>query len=260
MESRSVELRITRLVLRRINSRRLFLLFLISLFFVLTAEATEYIIRPAPNDQFGVSVAGENVQIIEDTIMPYWQFLLWLAAMHVLSLIDVLLNPAKIIFVILGFKITESTNVLDNPSRNCIYTYIKTNPGAFLGEIVKNTGLNRGTALYHITVLKAKNKIEDYEDGGKTRYFQNNSTYNEKEKKVVATFQNKVNKRIISGILSGKHNTNLTLAQEIGISKSTMSWYIKNLKEIGIIKENKSGRSIIYKINASYKPLIEKYK
>ena len=255
-----MELRTIRLIFTSTKLEKKLIVCLLFFLLTTTAGATEYIVSPAPNDQAGVSVNGEKVVKLEDTVIPYWQFLLWLAAMHVLSVIDILLNPTKIIFVILGFKITESTSVLDNPSRNCIYTYIITNPGAFLGEIVKNTGLNRGTALYHITVLKAKNKIEGYEDGGKTRYFQNNSTYNEKEKKVVATFQNKINKRIISGILSGKHNTNLTLAQEIGISKGTMSWYIKNLKEIGLIMETKSGRSIIYKINASYKALIERYK
>jgi predicted transcriptional regulator len=50
------------------------------------------------------------------------------------------------------------------------------------------------------------------------------------------------------------------LAREIGVSRGTISWYMKNLKEIGIIKETKRGRSIIYKINISYKNLIERYK
>jgi len=46
----------------------------------------------------------------------------------------------------------------------------------------------------------------------------------------------------------------------IGVSRGTISWYMKNLKEIGLIKETKRGRSIIYKINISYKNLIERYK
>ncbi|WP_156148096.1 MULTISPECIES: winged helix-turn-helix transcriptional regulator [Methanosarcina] len=226
----------------------------------MAAGATEYIVSPAPGDEFGVSVAGEDVQILEDTVIPYWQFLLWLAAMNILSVIDTLLYPGRIIFVILGFKITERVNILDNPNRNCIYAYIITKPGAYFSEIVKNTGLNRGTALYHISILETQNKIETYEDGGKIRYFQNNSMYSEKEKKILVTFQNITNQRIISEILNGKSNTNLTLAREIGVSKGTISWYVKNLKEIGLIKETNRGRGVIYKINTSYKNLIEKYK
>ncbi|MHC1754962.1 MAG: winged helix-turn-helix transcriptional regulator [Methanosarcina sp.] len=226
----------------------------------MTAGATEYTVSPFPSDEFGVSLAGEDVQIVEDTVIPYWQFLLWLAAMNVLSVIDTLLYPGRIIFVILGFKLTEHLNILDNPSRNSIYTYIRANPGACFSEIVRNTGLNRGTIQYHIRILETQNKIEAYEDGGKIRYFQNNSMYGEKEKKFLVTFQKITNQRIISEILNGKCNTNLTLAREIGVSKGTISWYVKNLKEIGLIKETNRGRSVIYKINTSYKNLIEKYK
>lgn len=260
MGNRLVEHRATHLVSHCINYRRISLLCFLFLFSILTAEATEYVVSPAPNDQFGVSTAGENVQIVEDTVIPYWQFLLWLAAMQILSVIDTTLYLTKFIFLILGFKITGYTSVLDNPSRKDIYVYIKANPGAYFSDIVKSTGLNRGTVQYHIKILEMQNKIEAYEDRGKTKYFQNSSTYNEKEKKFLATFQNVTNQRIILGILDGKYNTNLTLAQEIGISKGTISWYVKNLKEIGLIKETKKGRSVIYKINATYKNLIEKYK
>lgn len=254
-----VVLKITPLMLHSINHRKLWLLFFFSLFFVLTAEATEYIVSPAPGDEFGVSRAGEEVTVARDFTV-YWHFLLWLAMMHILSVIDTLLYPWRIIFAILGFKITEHLNILDNSSRNSIYVYINTNPGTYFSEIVRNTGLNRGTVQYHIQILETQNKIEAYENDGKIRYFQNNSMCSEKEKKFLVTFQNITNQRIISEILNGKSNTNLTLAREIGVSKGTISWYIKNLKEIGLIKETHIGRSIIYKINISYKKVIEKYK
>ncbi|MPN22224.1 hypothetical protein SDC9_169607 [bioreactor metagenome] len=119
--------------------------------------------------------------------------------------------------------------------------------------------MNRGVVQYHIQVLETQYKIEVYKEGGRIRCFQN-STYSEKEKKILVTSQNITNKRIISEILNGKCNTNVALAREIGISKGTVSWYMKNLKEIGFIKETKRGKSIIYKINISYKHLIERYK
>ncbi|AKB81827.1 hypothetical protein MSBR3_1249 [Methanosarcina barkeri 3] len=79
------------------------------LFFLLTttAQATEYIVSPAPGDQAGASINGEKVVELEVTQIPYWQFLLWLAAMHILSIIDVILYFTKLIFVVLGFKIVD---------------------------------------------------------------------------------------------------------------------------------------------------------
>ncbi|WP_440948797.1 winged helix-turn-helix transcriptional regulator [Methanosarcina sp. T3] len=229
------------------------------LFFLLTATAgaTEYIVKPVPSDQVGASVNGEEVVLLKDFTV-YWQFLLWLAIMQILSVVDVLM-PAKLIFAILGFRITGRADVFENSNRARIYEYIKTRPGAYLSEIIEKSGIGRGAARYHIKILKAHHKIEAYSDSGKTRYFQNNSTYGEEEKKVVSALQNATNQRIISEIQNGNCNTNLALAREIGVSGATISWYVKNLKETGLIDETRSGRSIIYRVNPSYETLIEKY-
>lgn len=76
---------------------------------------------------------------------------------------------------------------------------------------------------------------------------------------MISVLQNITNQRIISEIQNGKCNTNTDLACEIGVSRATISWYVRNLKEIGLIKEAREGKSIIYRINPSYKNLIEKY-
>jgi predicted transcriptional regulator len=179
--------------------------------------------------------------------------------MNVLSVIDILLLPAKLIFVILGFRITERADILDNSSQSKVYAYIKTMPGIYISEIVNKVGLNRGAVKYHIKTLKAQNKIEGYKDGGKIKYFESNFAYGDEEKRVISILQNITNRRIISEIRNGTCNTNVALANEIGVSRATISWYMRNLKEIGLIKETKVGRSIIYRIDPSYKNLIEKY-
>lgn len=259
MESLSVEPKVTRLIFPSTKlTKKLFFFFLFFLF-ITRAGAMEYTVSPFPSDQSGASLAGEKVTELEVTTIPYWQFLLWLAAMNVLSALDMLLYPTKLIFVILGFKIKGHASVLDNPNRSSIYEYIKASPGIYFSEIVEKIGLDRGTVRYHVKTLEAQNKVEVYKDGRKMRYFQNNFTYNEEEKKVISVLQNNTNQRIISEILNGNCTTNVTLAQEIGVSKSTISWYVGNLKEIGLIKEAKKGRNIIYRINPSYETLIEEY-
>ena len=195
----------------------------------------------------------------EITVIPYWQFLLWLCMVNILSAID-MLYQTKLIFAIAGCRIVDSVNVLDNPNRSKVYTYIKTRPGAYISEIVEKIGLDRGAVKYHIQTLKSRHKIEAYKDGGKTRFFENNSTYNDEEVKVISALQNVTNKRIVTEILNGKCDTNIALAREFGISRATVSWYMKNLKEIGLILETKEGRRTIYRINHSYKLLIEKYR
>jgi len=260
MENQLVEHRATHLVSHCINYRRICLLCFLFLFSILTAEATEYTVSPFPSDKFGESLAGEDVQIVEDTVIPYWQFLLWLAAMQILSIIDVLLYLAKLIFVVLGFKITEQANEPESSSQSKVYAYIKAKPGTYISEIANKLNLNRGTVKYYVKNLKAQSKIEDYEDRGKIRYFENNFSYDNEEKRIISALQNITSKRIILEVQDSKCTTNIALAQEIGVSRATISWYVKNLKNIGIIKETKIGRNIIYRVNPSYENLIEKYK
>ncbi|MDQ1251539.1 MAG: hypothetical protein QG646_645 [Euryarchaeota archaeon] len=228
------------------------------LFFLLisTAGATEYIVSPSTNDQSGVSVNGEEVVLLKDFTI-YWQFLIWLAAMQILSGIDALLYIAKLVFAILGFRIVDHSNVVGVLKRKHIYAFIKASPGTCISELANNMGLNRGTLRHHLKILEADNMVEAHSDHGKVRYFQNNSTYEEKEKLVISVLQNEMTRRIISKILDEECNTNRDLAQTTGISKGTVTWHIKQLKKLDLIEENQVGRSTMYNINPAYRDTIE---
>lgn len=228
------------------------------LFFLLisTAGATEYIVTPANNDEAGVSVNGEEVVLLKDFTV-YWQFLLWLAAMQILSVIDILLYPANLIFTILGFRIVDHSNAAGVLKRKHIYAFIKASPGICISEIANNMGLNRGTLRHHLKILETENMVEARSDHGKVHYFQNNSTYEDKEKLVILALQNEMTRRIISKILDEECNTNGDLARTTGISKGTVTWYIKQLKELDLIEENQVGRSTLYNINPVYRDTIE---
>ncbi len=254
-----MELKVTHLVFTSTKLKKKLIFCLLFFVLITRAGATEYIVSPFPSDESGASLAGEKVIELEVTEIPYWQFLVWLVIMNILSAVDILLYPAKLIFAILGFKVTGRVNVLDNPKRLSIYEFIKASPGTYFSEIVVKMGLDRGTVRHHVKTLEALNKVEVYKDGRKMRYFPNNSIYSEEEKKVISALQNNTNQKIISEILNGKCNTNIDLAQEIGVSRSTISWYVGNLKEIGLIKEAKRGRNIIYRINPSYETLLAEY-
>jgi predicted transcriptional regulator len=197
---------------------------------------------PYKNDYTSKSIACETIEISN------WQFLFWLVSVHVLTVVDVL-YLTKFIFVIAGCR-----DVLDNTSRSRVYTYIKTKPGAYISEIKEELVLARGTVKRYVHVLRVMNKIESYKDGGKIRYFAA-TTYNEEEKRVISALQNTNNKKIISEIQSGRCITNIDLAREFGFSRATISWYVSNLKEIGLIEETKKGKTRIYRINDSYNSL-----
>jgi predicted transcriptional regulator len=88
------------------------LIFCLSYFLLTTtAAAQEYYYEPISPEQFGVPI-------------PYWQLLLWWATTYVLSSID-FLYPSKLFFSIVGYRIVNSGNVLENSSRFRVYTILK---------------------------------------------------------------------------------------------------------------------------------------
>lgn len=221
------------------------------------AGAAEYTVEPITGDQAEALFNEADGTLLEVTVIPYWQFLLWLAAVYISTAFDFLYQ--RLVFTIAGYRIVNSANVLENPSRFKVYDYIKTKPGAYISEIVENIGLDRETVKYHIKTLETQNKIEVYKKGGKTRFFENNFTYNEEEIRIISALQNAANQKIVSKIVAGKCDTNIALAHELGVSRATISWYMKNLREINLIMETKEGRNKVYRINHIYKPVVEKH-
>ena len=233
--------------------RRTFLLFFFFLVLVLvsTAGATEYTVRPFPSDQFGASLTGEDVQEIEVKPIPYWMFLLMLGFAQVTSTPE-FLYPIKFVPVLSGCKRMGRSNALANLNRERLYDFIKSCPGTCFSEIIKKTRLNRGTVRYHMEVLETENMIESYKANGKIRYFQNSSTYEEKDKAVIAALRNDMDRKIILEILNGQCSTNETLVKKMGISASTISWHIGRLREQGIVRADTEGQYTTYSINSDY--------
>ena len=253
-----MEPNVTRLMFTSIKLKKKLIVCLLFFLLTSTAGATEYIVKPAPSDQAGASIKEEKVIELEDFTV-YWQFILWLSIINVLSATGILLYTSKLIFAIVGFKITEYANVFDNPNRSSVYAYIKVKPGAYISEIADNIDLNRGTLRYHLKILESGNMIEAHCDHGKVRYFQSNSTYEEKEKQIISALQNEMTRKIISKILQEECNTNRDLVHVTRISKGTITWYMKQLKELDLVEENKVGRIITYSINPAYKEAIKKH-
>jgi len=231
--------------------QRTFLLCFFFLLLVSTAGATEYTVRPFPSNQSGASLAGEDVQEIEVKPIPYWMFLLMLGFAQVTHAPE-FLYQIKFVPVLGGCKRIGRSNALANLNREKLYDFIKSCPGVYFNEIIKKTGLNRGTVRYHMEVLETQNMIEPYKANGKIRYFQNSSTYEEKDKAVIAALRNDMDRKIILEILDGQCISNETLVEKMGVSASTISWHIRHLKEHGIVRADTEGRYTTYSIDSDY--------
>lgn len=134
-----------------------------------------------------------------------------------------------------------SKDNLNKRVQNKLYVCIELNPGLYFSEIVRNTGINKGTTYYHLDLLEKQNMIESYKAFGRKLFFKKGWSHNEKHKAMMAASKNPVGEQIIVKIQSGRCKTNGDLKREMGVSAATMSWYIKRMKELGIVRDSKEG-------------------
>ena len=140
-----------------------------------------------------------------------------------LSFSPVLLFPLELLFIAklfayLGFRRIQRKNLLDNPSRNEIFHYIRKSPGTDFTEISRNTGVSPNSLRYHLAVLKIMNKVTMLETTRNTRYFENSGVYPAMEQKVLKYLRNRPTRTLLTLI---RNNPNLTRAQlkvALGIS------------------------------------------
>ncbi|MFX0084626.1 MAG: winged helix-turn-helix transcriptional regulator [Candidatus Hodarchaeota archaeon] len=112
------------------------------------------------------------------------------------------------------------------------------NPGISLREIQRSTGLAMGVIQYHLRFLE-NTVVESFKQGRSKHFFEVNSQFSYEEKLWLSLIRNPTIKRILTSIGS---EDNLSYQKDLvlktGNSRALISYYIKLLKQQGIIEIN----------------------
>jgi len=208
-----------------------------------------YVVGPHVEDGVGVDSTGA------DATITFRELPLWIQVYYVSGLLMAFLGSLKIFPVVLS----RIKRFVENQNRQKIFKYISDNPCTTTTEISRNLGMNRGTLRYHLMMLKRQNMVTPYKTRGRIHYFLNESTYEDKEKAVIAVMKNDKHRRIISEILNSGQISHETLAGKIGVSAPTISWHIRRLKEEGIVRAEKDGRHTEYSVDPLFVGQFEKF-
>ena len=133
--------------------------------------------------------------------------------------------------------------------RRRIYNCIVESPGLHFREIQRRTALATGSIDYHLHQLYKNGLIKLEKDKNYTRYYPLTKNWSDEEKKILSLLRNTKMRHIIVFLVSKKKSTPLKIAEETGISLSTLSWYLKQLQENEIITHTKRGRFRFYRVN-----------
>ena len=112
------------------------------------------------------------------------------------------------------------------------------NPGISLREIQRATGLAMGVVQYHLQYLETE-EIVSFRHGRCKHFFDSHSSFSYNEKLWLSILRNPNIKSILTFLASYKNECfQKDLIDSTGNSRALISYYIKNLKQNGIIKVN----------------------
>ncbi len=138
------------------------------------------------------------------------------------------LNPAKI-----------ESDIAQQNVRGRIYQFIKDNPGIHLSAIAREVKVGHGTTVYHLAVLERERYLRSATAGPKKQFwvkadfpFHGEPTLTELQRNILETLK--------EGELSRSD-----LVEKLGVSKSTLVFNIKQLVELGKLKEERRGKESV---------------
>ena len=132
--------------------------------------------------------------------------------------------------------------------RKDIYEYIYENPGIRYRELIRLARTTNGVLSYHLGKLEKSGEIrvERLSNNRVTRYFIVDIP--KKDSNIIGYFRGKVVRSIVFFVLKNEFCTFNEIVDHIEKAPSTISWYIKRLKEAGILSTNNGSDRYLYSI------------
>lgn len=149
--------------------------------------------------------------------------------------------------------------------RQRVYDAVRRYPGIHLREIERQTGVSAPLAQYHLRKLVDEAYVEVHEQGGYARHY---PTQKGKSARVMpedvpllGVLREEVPLHIVLLLLDRGTLTHAELVGELGIAKSTVSYHLAKLAELGVIGRAAGKASLhlvdrerIYRLLLAYRP------
>ncbi|MFH0832769.1 MAG: winged helix-turn-helix transcriptional regulator [Candidatus Aenigmatarchaeota archaeon] len=142
----------------------------------------------------------------------------------------------------------ENKSYLDLAARKDIYDSIKKSPGLHFRELQRRTKLATGSIDYHLHFLHRHGLIRTEKTSRFVRYYPADQAFDEKEKELLNLLRQEKIRHILIHIIQNKRPNALKIANDLAISPSSLSWYLKKLAEKNIILQKKVGRFRYYSV------------
>jgi len=135
--------------------------------------------------------------------------------------------------------------------REEIFEVIKKKPGITFREITRELNVGVGTLQYHLRKLEDEGRVFSKRLGGKRYLFP--SEMREVAQRLLMAISTENKRKVILALLDGPL-TQTKIIKKTGMSQPSVSYHLKSLIELGVVKERRVGRRRIYWV--AYDPCV----
>mgnify|MGYP006285747999 FL=1 len=126
-------------------------------------------------------------------------------------------------------------------TRTRIELHIQRNPGIHFNELVRSIEFAPGQSQYHIRRLLDEEDIVEEQLYGRTHYY--SPSFDPWERRLLALFRRETSRDIIGYLLEQDTASPQTVANDLGIARSTLEWHLDRLVEQDIVVKERDRRN-----------------
>ncbi|AIU69079.1 regulatory protein [Thermococcus eurythermalis] len=137
--------------------------------------------------------------------------------------------------------------------RKEILNYIRNRPGITFRELARELGLGIGDLQYHLGKLEKEGQVFSRRAGRRRYIFP--AGFEEDAQRLLMAISTETRRQILLLLMKGPMSQG-EIAEKLGVSQPTVSYHMKELEKLGIVRAERTGKSIIYRINYDPEALV----
>ncbi|EJN60843.1 winged helix-turn-helix transcriptional regulator [Halogranum rubrum] len=145
------------------------------------------------------------------------------------------------LLVAAGYQRRSTSSTLENETRSELYETVRESPGSYLSELATELDVSVSTVRYHARILKNNRIVAVAETAGKHRLYPVGGT----DPVLLAALDEKSTARILHAVERLGPVTVSSLATDLDLADSTVSYHLNRLHDAGLVTRERVGRTVL---------------
>lgn len=228
---------------------------LIALIFLLVVITNIAVVRGATTIEPYSPQTGPSDNLGADRIVSFFDLPLWVQMSWIVIVMTGFFGAIKLWPIILA----KVKVILQNKNRTVILDYIGKHPGCTIADLSKNTGINRGSAKYHLSVLFLERKIVRKKED-KLMYLFLNAGMAPEKKRMYGYIMSHPKQEILSVIRNEPGISSKEIARHLGMAPSTVHWHLRQFLDEKMVVSRWDGRNINYSLTPEVENIMKEFR